>query len=63
MKKKDTQVQEAQRIPNKMNPKRPTLRHVIIKMAKVEEKEKIVKAEKDCYYKEAPLRLSADFST
>ena len=29
------QVQEAQKVPNKMNPKRPTIRHIIIKMAKV----------------------------
>ena len=30
VKEKDTQVQEAQRVPNKMNQKRPTLRHIII---------------------------------
>ena len=33
------QVQEAQRVPNKMDPKRPTLRHIIIKMPKVKYKE------------------------
>ena len=27
----DIQVQQAQRIPNKINPKRPTQRHIIIK--------------------------------
>ena len=32
----DIQVQEVQRVPNKMNPKRPTPRHIIIKMPKVE---------------------------
>ena len=31
----DMQVQEAQRVPNKMDTKRPTPRHVIIKMPKV----------------------------
>ena len=31
----DIQVQEAQRIPNKLDPKRTTPRHVIIKMPKV----------------------------
>ena len=31
---KDTQIQETQRIPSKRNPKRPTTRHIIIKMAK-----------------------------
>ncbi|XP_074188203.1 caspase-3-like isoform X2 [Rhinolophus sinicus] len=32
----DIQVQEAQRVPNKMNLKRPTPRHIIIKMPKVD---------------------------
>ena len=31
----DMQVQEAQRAPNKMDPKKPTPRHIIIKMSKV----------------------------
>ena len=31
----DMQVQEAQRIPNKMDARRPTPRHIIIKMLKV----------------------------
>ena len=34
----DIQVQEAQRVPNKMNPKRPTPRH-ILKMAKGKDRE------------------------
>ena len=33
----DIQVQEAQKVPNKMNPKRPTPRHIIIKIAKVKD--------------------------
>ena len=37
MKEIDTQTQEA--VPNKMDPKRPTPRHIIIKMPKVEDKE------------------------
>ena len=40
----DMQVQEAQRVPNKMDAKRPTPRHIIIKVPKVEDKEKILKA-------------------
>ena len=32
-------VQEAQRAPNKLKPNRPTLRHIIIKMAKVKGKD------------------------
>ena len=40
------QVQEAQRIPNKLDPKRTTPRH-IIKMPKVNDKEKILKAARE----------------
>ena len=39
LKEIDIQVQEAQRVPNKMNPKRPTPRHIIIKMQKVKDRE------------------------
>ena len=46
----DMQVQEAQRIPNKLDPKRTTLRHIIIKVPTVKEKERILKtAEVDSY--------------
>ena len=38
------QVQEAQRISNEMDAKRPTLRNIIIKMPKVKDKESILKA-------------------
>ena len=37
----DMQAQEAQRVPNKMDAKRPTLRHIIIKMLKIKDKERI----------------------
>ena len=37
----DTQVQEAQRIPNKSDSKRTTPRHIIIKMPKVKDKENL----------------------
>ena len=40
----DMQVQEAQRVPNKMDAKRPTLRYIIIKMPKVKDKKRILKA-------------------
>ena len=39
MREKVTQIQEKQRVPNKRNPKRPTARHIIIKMAKFQDKE------------------------
>ena len=36
----DIQVQEAQRVPNKLDPKRTTPRHIIIKMPKVKDEER-----------------------
>ena len=65
MREIDIQVQEAQRIPNKLDPKRTTPRHIIIQMPKVKYKERILKAAREkqrVTYKEVPIRLSADFS-
>ena len=48
-----------------MNPNRPTTRHIIIKMAKVKDKGRILKAAREkklVTCKGAPIRLSADFS-
>ena len=62
MREKVTQIQETQRIPNKRNPKRPAARH-IIKMAKFQDKEKILKAareKQEVMYKGAPIGLAAD---
>ena len=61
----DMQVQEAQRVPNKMDAKSPTPRHIIIKMPKVTDKERILKAVRQkqlVTYRGIPIRLSADFS-
>ena len=44
MGEKVTQIQETQRVPSKRNKKRPTARHIIIKMAKFQDKERILKA-------------------
>ena len=38
MREEVTQIQETQRVPSKRNPKRPTSRHIIIKMAKFQDK-------------------------
>ena len=43
----DMQVQEAQRVPNKKDAKRPTPRHIIIKMLKFQEKERILKTARE----------------
>ena len=43
-KETDIQIQEAQTVPHKRNPKRPTPRHIIIKMSKDKDKERTLKA-------------------
>ena len=61
----DIQVQEAQRVPNKMNPKRAKPRHTIIKMPKAKDKERILKAAREkqrVNYKGVPIRILAAFS-
>ena len=44
---KVTQMQESQRVPSKRNPKKPTARHTIIKMAKFQDKGRILKASRE----------------
>ena len=59
------EVQEAQRVAKKLDPRRNTPRHIIITLAKMKEKERILEAarEKDTVtYKGVPIRLSGDFS-
>ena len=49
-----------------MNPKRPSPRHITIKMAKFKDKERILKAAKEKWlvtYKRALIKLSPDLST
>ena len=61
----DMQVQEAQKVPNKMDKKSPTKRHIIIKMLKVKDEERLLKVAREkqlVNYKGAPMRLSAEFS-
>ena len=43
----DMQVQEAKRVPNKMDAKRPTPRYLIIKMPKVKDKKRILNAKRE----------------
>ena len=65
MREKVTQIQETQRVPVKSNPKRPNSRHIIMKMAKFQDKEMILKAareKQEVTYKGTPIRLAADFS-
>ena len=41
------QVQEVQRVPGRMNPKRNTSRHIVIKLTKIKDRDKILKATKE----------------
>ena len=52
----DIQFQEAQRLPNKLDPKRTTPRHTIIEMPKIKDKERIVKAARE---KQSDLQRSS----
>ena len=47
MKEIDIQVQGTQRIPNKLDPKRTTLRHIVIKIPKVKDKERILNSARE----------------
>ena len=61
----DIQIQEAQRVPKKLDPKRNTPRHIIITLTKMKQKERILEAARGkerANYKGVPIRLSADFS-
>ena len=60
-----TQVQEVQRVSYRTKPRRNTLRHIVIKLAKIKDKEKLLKAPREkqqITYKGTPIRLTADFS-
>ena len=67
-----TQVQETQGVPNRMNPRRNTPRHILntprhilIKLTKIKHKEQILKAEREkqqITHKGIPIRITADLS-
>ena len=59
------EVQKAQRIPKKLDPRRNTPRHIIITLPKIIQKERILEAAREketVTYKGVPIRTSADFS-
>ena len=65
LKETGMQLQEPESVPNKMDAKRITPRHIIIKMPKVKDKDRILKTAREkqiISYKGVPIRLSADFS-
>ena len=61
----DIKLQEAQRVPKKLDPRRNTPRHIIITLPKIKEKERSLEAAREketVIYKGVPIRLSDDFS-
>ena len=59
------QVQEAQRVPHRINPRRNTPRHILIKLAKIKHKERMLNAAREkqqVTYKGNPIHLTADLS-
>ena len=60
-----TQFQEAQRVPYRIKPRRNMPRHVVIKLTKINDKEKILKATREkqkITYKGNHISLSVGFS-
>jgi len=60
-----TQVQETQRVPNRINPRQNTPRHILIKLTKIKHKEQILKAVREkqqVTHKGIPIRITADLS-
>ena len=61
----DIQVQQGQRVPNKLKPKRHTQRYITIKMAKVKDRERILQAAREkqlAIYEGKDISFLADFS-
>ena len=57
-----SQVWEAQRLPYRINPRRNTPRHILIKLSKIKYKQKILKAAREkqqITYKGIPIRVTA----
>ena len=60
-----TQVQKPQRVPNRINPRQNTPRHILIKLTKNKHKEQILKAAREKQQitrKGIPIRITADLS-
>ena len=59
------QIQEPQRVPYRINPRRNMSRDILIKLSKIKYKEKILKAAREkqqITYKGIPISLTAEFS-
>ena len=59
------QIQEAQKVPYKINSRRNTPRHILIKPTKTKHKERILKAARETQqvtYKGNPISITGDLS-
>ena len=60
-----TQIQETQRVPNRIKPRQNTPRHILIKITKIKHKEQILKAAREkqqITHKGISIRITADLS-
>ena len=60
-----TQIQETQTVPNRINPRRNSPRHILSKLTKIKHKEQILKAAREkqqITHKGIPIRITADLS-
>ena len=60
-----TQVQETQRVPNRISPRQNTSRHILIKLTKIKHKEQILRAAREkqqTTHKQISIRITADLS-
>ena len=61
-----TQVQEIQKVQNRINPRQNSQRHILNKLTKIKHKEQILKAAREkqqITHKGIPIRIRADLST
>ena len=64
-KERITPVQETQRVPNRINTRQNTLRHILVKLMKIKHKEQILKAargKQQITHKGIPIKITADLS-
>ena len=64
-KERANEVQEAQRVPYRINPRRNMPRHILIKLSKIKYTEKILNTAREkqqITYKGIAIRLTADLS-
>ena len=56
------QVQETQRVPNRINPRQNTPRHILIKLTNIKQILKAAREKQQITHKGIPIRVTADLS-